>query len=202
MPVAKESGGDFPLPPAGNHSARCFGVVDVGTQISPMYGPNHKVMLMFELPDLLVTISGEDQPTIITKEYTLSLSGKANLRHDLESWRGVEFTAKELEGFEVSKVVGAPALLNLTHQTSAKGRKRAVIAAITPLPKGMVAPEPQFEPVKFDLTMGQKSKPFLSLPAWIQKKIQSCQEWTNPAGATAETETPTDEPAESGGPPF
>ena len=38
------------------------------------------------------------QPFVLSKGHTLSLYEKANLRHNLESWRGKQFTAEEWPG--------------------------------------------------------------------------------------------------------
>jgi hypothetical protein len=66
---------------------------------------------------------------MVSKFYTLSLSDKANLRKDLESWRGKQFTDAELEGFELKNLVGANCYLNLVETD--KGKRK--IASIMPI---------------------------------------------------------------------
>jgi hypothetical protein len=184
MPVAKESGGDFTPVPAGSHTARCFAVVSLGTQQSPMFAASFKVMLMFEVPAERVTVDGEDRPMVIQREYTLSLSEKANLRHDLESWRGRQFTKQELEGFEVQKVLGQPCMLSVIHKESAKKKVYAAISAIAGIPKGVVCP-PQFhKSIHFEIEDG-KHEAYVALPEWIRKKIDGCEEWIHPAAGEA-----------------
>jgi len=78
---------------------------------------------------------GRGKRFVVTNTYTASLNEKANLRRDLESWRGRPFTAEELQGFDLEKVVGKPCMLNLVAKTTAKGKTWTGIAAIMPLPK-------------------------------------------------------------------
>ena len=59
--------------------------------------------------------SWRDRPAAISKEFTLSLHERANLRRVLISWRGRQFTAEELGGFELANVLGANAMLNVVH---------------------------------------------------------------------------------------
>ena len=101
--IARESGGGgtfTPVPP-GMYLARCYRIVDLGTQKSEYLGQIKnlpKVMLQFEVHGEddagkpLVTAKGE--PMSISKNFTLSLAEKATLRKDLQTWRGREFTTK------------------------------------------------------------------------------------------------------------
>lgn len=147
-----------------------------------MYPDSFKVMLMFEVPGETIEIDGTTTPMTIQKEYTLSLSEKANLRHDLQSWRGRDFNAKELEGFAVEKVLGQPCLLSVIHKISAKKKTYAHIASISGLPKGVQCP-PQFHKlVRFEIDDGMHET-FKALPEWIQKKIAACEEWVHPAAS-------------------
>ena len=195
MPIAKNIGGDFKPLPAGTHVARCFAVISLGTQPSnnPQFAPAFKVMLMWEVPDETVDMQGVATPMTISKEYTLSLNEKANLRRDLQSWRGKEFTAKELEGFDVANVCGAPCMLSVIHKANAKGSTYANIASISALAKSVKCAEPFHKYLKFEIEHGQTAV-FKALPEWISKKILNCGEWTHPAAAPqGSAETPHDE---------
>jgi hypothetical protein len=66
-----------------------------------------KIRLTFELPTELKVFDEEkgEQPTVLGKKYTLSLSEKAFLRKDLESRRGKQFTEEEMKGFDIAKLV-------------------------------------------------------------------------------------------------
>ena len=107
---ASEGGTFTPVPP-GMHLARCYRVVDLGTQKSEYLGQVKnlpKIMIQFEVHseddngNALVTPKGE--PMTISKNFTLSLAEKATLRKDLVSWRGREFTNDELNGFELKNI--------------------------------------------------------------------------------------------------
>ena len=188
MPVAKESGKDFTPVPAGTHVARCFAVISLGTQSSPMFPASFKVMLMWEVPGEHIEIDGKPAPMTIPKEYTLSLSEKAHLRHDLQSWRGKDFTKQELEGFEVQKVIGFPCMLSVLHKESAKKKTYAVVAAVSAMPKGVQCPPQWHKTIHYEISDGQNDV-FQALPEWIQKKIAQCEEWTAPRAAAEEPES-------------
>ena len=193
MPIAKETKTYDPCP-AGTHVARCFGCVSLGTQHSPLFADAFKVMLMFELPFETIATEEGDKPMTISKEYTLSLGKKAFLRKDLDAWRGKPFTPEELEGFEVSNVVGAPCQLTIIHTISkTKGNTYAKIEGITGLAKGMTCPAQVHTSVKYEIDDGENAV-FKALPEWIQKKIIASEEVT-PTGAKPEShqEPPADE---------
>lgn len=193
MPIAKGGGGDFAPVPAGSHVARCFGVISLGTQQSPMYAASFKVQLMFEVPAETIEVNGVKTPMTISKEYSLFLSEKANLRHDLQSWRGRDFTPKELEGFEVTKVLGQPCMLSIIHKTSAKKTTYAAIASISGLPKGITCPAAFHKPISYEIDDGQ-NETFKALPEWVQKKIMACEEWNRRAEEQAPEHEPENEP--------
>lgn len=200
MPIAKESGGDFIPAPPGTHIARCIGCVSLGTQPAnnPGFNPTFKILLNFELPNEL-TEGGK--PMTVSKEYTCSLSEKANLRRDLEGWRGRTFTREELDGFQVESVVGHPCMITIIHKRSGKGKEYAAISAISKLLKGGTAPEQIHPTVIYELEHG-KNKVFQELPEWIQKKITGSAEWNDPPPVHTPTETPTDKAPEDDDVPF
>jgi hypothetical protein len=51
---------------------------------------------------------------IIAKQFTLSLNEKANLRADLASWRGRDFTPEEIRGFDLKNILGHWAMISVT----------------------------------------------------------------------------------------
>lgn len=140
-----------------------------------MYPSSFKVMLNFEIPGERVEVkkeNGETEPAPMTigKEYTLSLNEKANLRKDLESWRGRQFTTDELKGFQVEKVVGQPCMLSVLHKPNAQGKVYARISAISGLPKGVECPPIWHQPVIYEIDHGDNDI-FKALPNWIKAKI-------------------------------
>ena len=155
MPLtAKDSGGgtDWEPVPAGVYQAVCYAIVDLGTQFNQMYGKEqHQVWIAWELPTCRIDIEGESKPRIISNFYTLSLGEKSNLRKHLESWRGVQFTEQELQGFDITKVFGANCQINVIHKFKKNGSKIGVIGSIMPLGPGMKKVESEAEFVYFSL---------------------------------------------------
>lgn len=179
--IAKSSGeGNYEPIPAGVHIAICYALYDLGTHYSEKFGNMaHKIILSWELPE--ERIKGEkdgkkfDMPRAISKEYTLSLNEKANLRKDLENWRGKKFTEEELAGFDVGKIVGAPCQINVVH--TPKGDKTySNIGAIMPVPKGYKCGKPENETVYYIIEEDKKDVPS-QCPEFIRKKIEASQEW-------------------------
>lgn len=165
--VSDTGGGDFKLVPQGTHIAVCFLVADIGLQ-ETSFGTKRKVILGWELPEETVMIEGEEKPMIIYQNYTASLSEKANLRQDLESWRGRAFTQEELAGFDLFNVLGHPCMVSVIHNES-QGKTFANVKGVTSLPKGMNKPKPSRTVKYSDDDMDQ----FGELPEWIQKKIHA-----------------------------
>ena len=130
--VAKDSGGGgsfTPVPP-GMYLARCYRIVDLGTQKSEYKGVMkslRKVMLQFEVHGEddagNAILTAKNEPMSISKNFTLSLAEKATLRTDLQTWRGKEFTAEELRGFELKNVLGAWAMLNISKSLGNNGKE-------------------------------------------------------------------------------
>jgi hypothetical protein len=88
---ANEGGGYQPVP-AGMHLARCYKIVDLGSQKSEYMGQakvQHKIMLQFEVwsedENGQPTVTQKGEPLSITKRYTLTLSEKSALRNDLKT---------------------------------------------------------------------------------------------------------------------
>ena len=187
--IASSSGKTFTPVPACNHIGRCYRVIDLGTQMSEFQGKKRKarkVMIGFELfgeDDEGTPLLLEDgRPMSISKRYTLSLSEKAILRADLESWRGRAFTDDELAGFDLKHLLGVYALVNVKHDTR-DGKTYANIASLSPLPKAMRANKPipvnadQF----FDVTEPDRDL-YETFSDSLKSTIGACEEW-NPTKA-------------------
>jgi len=185
--IAKESGGgDFTPVPQGMHLARCYRIVDLGTQETTYLGAvKHlpKVMLQFEVHgedddgNAIVTSKGE--PMSISKNFTLSLAEKATLRKDLQTWRGREFSAEELRGFELKNVLGAWAMVSVIKAMGNNGKEYTNIAAIMSVPQAVKkAGMPQHHN---DLKMFSIEEPdmvlFESFSNGLKEKISKSPEW-------------------------
>ena len=177
--IATDSGGggDFTPVPAGTHFAVCCMVADLGKQriTSQMFGESikHQVYIRWQIPAERVEWQDKEGnkhegPAVIGKTYTLSLGDKANLRKDLQAWRSKPFTPDELRGFDIAKLLGAPATLTVTH-TDKDGRTYTNVASLGGIPKGMEKPSLEGEPVLYD---NDNQGTFEKLPKWLQEKVQ------------------------------
>lgn len=166
--------------PSGTHVGRCYAVVDLGTQDDTFNNKPrlvHKVRVSWEIPALRVNLEDGQRPASVHKKYTLSLSEKATLRHDLESWRGRAFTDAELKGFVLSKLLGVPALLGVTHKPNPKGGVWVNVTSVGKMMAGVTCPPAENAPVHFEVEMGRNSQEFAGLPLFLQDEIAKCAEW-------------------------
>jgi hypothetical protein len=140
-------------------------------------------MLQFEVHgeddsgNAIVTTKGE--PMSISKNFTLSLAEKATLRKDLQTWRGREFTADELRGFELKNVLGAWAMISVIKAMGNNGKEYTNIAAIMSVPQAVKkAGMPQHHN---DLKMFSIEEPdmalFDSFSNGLKEKIGKSPEW-------------------------
>ena len=185
--IAENSGNGENYVPvdAGTYMARCFSMVHIGTVEMTWEGQVkhlNKVRLSWELPTELKEFKeGEgEKPYVISKEYTLSMHEKANLRKTLESWRGAPFTEDQAKAFDVTKLLGVECMLSIIHSVpKADGRTYANISSIAKLMKGSVCPEqisPRFE-FSYDQPTAELLEKFESFPDFLKDKIKSTPEW-------------------------
>lgn len=183
--VASKSGGNFEMTPAGVHVARCYRIIDLGTQKSEYQGQvknSRKVMIGWEL--LGEEKMSDGRPFSVNKRYTLSLHEKAQLRKDLEAWRGKAFTSEEESGFDISKVLGAPCMLNIVHEKGDNGNDYANIASIMPLPKGLPKPDAVNTAVTFEIESPDMAL-FETFSDKLKATITSAPEWNNAKASVA-----------------
>jgi hypothetical protein len=120
--VSASGGGDYELVPEGVYTARCFKIIDLGTQTVEYKGDTKwqkKVLITWELLDNEVKMK-DGKPFAATKQYTASLDERGHLRPDLEAWRGKKFTSEELANFDLKNVLGAYCTLQIIHSEDGK----------------------------------------------------------------------------------
>ena len=171
--VSGVTGGSFEICPPGSYAARCYQIIDLGHQTFEWQGVAKvapKVRIVWEINEPMA----DGRPFSISKEYTASIGPKANLRKDLEAWRGRPFTEDEIKGFSLDKILGMSCLLGIVHVS--KGDKDyANINSIMKLPKGMECPELVNPAVKFDISTFDQ-KVFDGLSEYVKKKILMSKE--------------------------
>ena len=166
--------------PAGTHFARCYSMIHIGVVEWEFQGEkkfNNKVRLTWELPYEMRDFGGEQKPLVISKEYTLSMHEKSNLRKDLEMWRGKVFTNKELGSFDVTDLLGKTCNISVIHKVAKNGNEFAQVGGVSAIQKGVEVLE-QFNPTfifnygdHFDLDWLD------SQPEWIQEQIKSSEDY-------------------------
>ena len=178
MKVSAKGGGFKPVP-QGLHLGICTEIIDLGTQTGEYKGKPksaRKVAIRFTLPH--VTYEEGDragQPMSVGNTYTASLGEKATLRKMLQSWRGQAFTAKELDSFNLSALLGKPCQLQIVHET--KGDKTyANISSIVGVMKGTPIPAIDVELRSFDLDDFDQET-FDALPDWQKEMIVKSPEY-------------------------
>lgn len=187
---ADEGSSFIPVPP-GMHLARCYRIVDLGTQESTYMGnvkQVHRVMFQFEVHsedaqgNPLVTSGGD--PMTVSKTFTVSLADKATLRKDLETWRGKPFTAEEKNGFELKNVLGQWAMITVSENES-NGKTYTNIANINPVPatiKKNGLPEGKNDLKLFSIDDADMEL-FDSFSEGLKEKIRKSPEWERLHGA-------------------
>lgn len=182
----KSSGeGNFIQVPTGMHLARCYRIIDLGTQKTEYMGQVRylpKVMLQFEIHsendkgEPLVTTEGK--PLILSKTYTASNNERSSLIKDLQTWRGKEFTDTERRNASIISVIGQWGMINVV-ETEGNGRTYTNISSINPVPAAIKKnglPNGVNQEVIFNLDNFDQSI-FDSLSEGIQNKIKQSSEW-------------------------
>lgn len=141
--IATSSGGtDFQLAPTGNHLARCYRIVDMGTQPNT-YGTNlRKILINWELhgddDEGNPLVNSDGKPLMVSGNYTLSLSEKATLRSLLEAWRNKPFTLEELSGFDITALLDKWCMVTIVHGASKLNQKMyANVQTVSPVPQAI-----------------------------------------------------------------
>lgn len=170
------------LIPSGNYIARCYSMIHIGTVTEEIMGEKktlNKCRITWELPTELRVFSDDKgkQPMVISKEYTLSMHEKANLRRDLESWRGKSFTDEQAAKFDITKLLGVPCMLNIIHKTTKSGNDFATISNISTLPKGFNCPDQVNQNFEFNFDDKYSDEILESFPDFIKDKIKSSEEY-------------------------
>jgi len=180
------SGGEFKAVPAGLHLARCYRIIDLGTQRSEYEGiekHQRKIMLGWELHgkddegNELVTDRGD--PLAIFKNYTLSWNEKATLRNDLQGWRNKPFTEAEMRRFDISTILGAWCMLNVIERAGKNGKMYSNVGSIAPVPA--VVKQAGLPPAVNPNQLFRLAEPdyelFDTFGKGLKEKIQASPEW-------------------------
>ena len=171
------------LIPAGNYIARCYQMIHIGTIQELIMGEVktlNKVRIGWELPEERRVFKAEngEQPFVISKEFTLSMHEKSNLRKTLASWRGKDFTEEETKSFDITKLLGVPCMLNIIHKQGKRDPSKTYeeIAGVTPLPKSVKCPAQENKNLLLHYTDFDYGI-YENLPDFIKDKIKGSEEF-------------------------
>ena len=135
--IARRPSRTYAQAPEGLFAAVAVDVQNLGL-IAGAYGAKHKVRLVWQLDQ-----AAEDGRRYeVARVYTLSLHERATLRKDLESWRGREFTERELDGFDLEKLLGVNAQIQVVQKLGDDGTIYANVATVIPPAKGVAKLQP------------------------------------------------------------
>lgn len=175
----------FPIVPEGNHLARVFSIVDMGTQSFNYKGNDidqRKIRIAWELPN--ETYEYEDKEGnmvkkhhIVAASYTASKGTKAKLRPVLVAMLG-EIPKEDMNIFDI---MGKTCMVDVIHDVSKKGRPYAKVVSVTKVPKGLKAGEPINEQIMFTWDSFNKEA-FEKLPKWVKEEEMKTPEFKNMFG--------------------
>ena len=184
--IAKNTGGgNFEPISEGLHQAVCYSLYDLGTKYNERFEKSvHRILICWEIPGERIDIEKDGEtknlPRATSKEFTLSLHEKSLLRKTLESWRGKAFSEKELEGFDLTKLLGANCMIQIIH-TKKENKTYANVQTIVQLPKEMVKKSPE-NPTRYFAFEEHGDVIPEGTPDWIKDKIKASDEWDHIAG--------------------
>lgn len=182
LTISQSDEKDFEIVPAGVYTARCYQVVDLGTQEVQTQGGvklQHKAMIRWEILNDEIKMD-DGKPFSVGKKYTLSLFEGAYLYKDLVSWRGKAFTAADLEGFNISNLLGVYVTLQVIHEPSKDGKRTYANVQTLMKYQGKEKPKPVNKDVLLELevdTFDQEA--FNNLIDYLKKQIVESPEYQN-----------------------
>lgn len=138
--MVKEPETTYTPAPAGTHPAVCCDVVDLG-EVTSTWGTKPMIRVVWQIEQKMQ----DGRPFTCNKRYTASLHEKSTLRADLESWRGRKLSTEELHGFDLERLIGVNALVNIIVEEK-DGKVYSNVKAIMPPLKSMtkLAVTPEF----------------------------------------------------------
>lgn len=176
MKVKERARAAIPPVEPGTYFAVCIGVVDLGEQETNFNNKTrytNQVQIIFELPEELIEVDGEQQPRWLSRKFTVSASAKGSLRPFIEAWQGKKFSDEGFADFELFDLVGKAAMLSVV---LSEDGQYANIAGAAALPKGLPAPKAKSEFITFDVEAWDQAA-FERLPEYLQELIKNSSQY-------------------------
>lgn len=172
------SGSNFELIPAGVYVARCYRLVDLGTQTFEYSGQTkhqRQVQVSWELlqDDDGDEIRMEDgRPFSISKKYTASFHEKSSLYKDISRWRVKALSDEEKLSFDLSSLLNSYCKIQVKHVES-NGKTYPNVDTIMYTKK---TPKGENPVVIFDIEHPDLAV-FEGMSDWMKDQIQKAPEW-------------------------
>jgi hypothetical protein len=131
MPIVVSGESAFQLHPEGQFRAVCVDVVE-RRDVPTAWGLKTKVRIVYQTDEVMEN----GKPFLASSSFNASLAETSRLRPFLEAWRGKKFTADELKGFDLEHLIGAQAVIQITHTEKDGKTYDNVTAVMRPL-KGL-----------------------------------------------------------------
>ena len=167
----KKAGSSIPPVDGGTYIAVCVGIIDIGEQLNEQfkkYADN--VLILWELPSETVEIDGEQKPRWLSKSFTVSLNEKSKLYQYLNTWLGRKLTDAELEGFDLTTLIGRGCFIQVQVEEKENGLYNSITGVMAP-PAGIPIPSAVSEKLIFNMETWDDAV-FEKLPEWMQNKIK------------------------------
>lgn len=177
--IAKSEGNtSIPKLENGVYTAISSMMIDIGAQKSVLDNNiRRKFIMVWNVVGEFIEVNKEKLPRVMSKEYTLSLNEKSNLRKDLQAWRGQAFTEEELQGFDILNVMNKPCQLQIINEEK-NGKTYNNISAIMAIPKGMTVST--LDEITIFITNNAETwQNWEKIPKWIQDKIKKSEGYEN-----------------------
>ena len=176
--VKSEGNTSIPKLENGVYTAISSMLIDLGGQRSLLdNNVRRKFMIIWDIVGEFIEVNNEKLPRVMSKEYTLSLNEKSNLRKDLQAWRGQAFTEEELNGFDLLKIMNKPCHLQIINEEK-NGKTYNNISAIMAMPKGTQVQLLE-ETTIFIMDYPETWTNLNKIPKWIKEKIKKSEDYEN-----------------------
>lgn len=110
MGIIVTEGSTFEPHPEGQFRAVCVDVVE-RHGVETAWGIKNKVRLVWQTE----ATRDDGKPFLASASFNATLNENGRLRPFLEGWRGKKFTAQDLKGFDLEKLIGVQAVIQIVH---------------------------------------------------------------------------------------
>lgn len=134
---------DFPTHPEGQFAACCIDIIE-HFGVETKFGTKDRIQLRFYTGEQGTASGskGSEQVDIWIDHFcNRSFHPESSLRRFLEAWRGRKFSHEEAQGFDIEKLIGVNALVQIGHNETER-KTYANIVAVMALPKAMQPTQP------------------------------------------------------------